>query len=85
MHKGENTNRVCMPILPLERKGIRLRPEVQQLFSLASIDEDTLLYLPECIEAMRAQKERVCLHLVDHNELSPVFHGFEDVGTCAWD
>ncbi|KAM7453360.1 hypothetical protein BLSTO_05894, partial [Blastocystis sp. subtype 1] len=67
-----------MPILPLERKGIRLRPEVQQLFSLASVGEDTLLYLPECIEAMRAQKERVCLHLVDHNELSPVFHGFED-------
>ncbi|OAO17681.1 Exopolyphosphatase [Blastocystis sp. ATCC 50177/Nand II] len=27
---------------------------------------------------MRAQKERVCLHLVDHNELSPIFHGFED-------
>ena len=85
MYKGENANRVCMPILPLERKGIRLRPEVQQLFSLASVDEDTLLYLPECIEAMRTQKERVCLHLVDHNELSPVFHGFEDVGTCAWD
>ena len=84
MHKGENANRVCMPILPLERKGIRLRPEVQQLFSLASVDEGTLLYLPECIEAMRAQKERVCLHLVDHNALSPVFHGFEDVGTCAW-
>ena len=65
--------------------GAEVDSFVQQLFSLASVDEDTLLYLPECIEAMRAQKERVCLHLVDHNELSPIFHGFEDVGEGAWD
>ena len=76
---------MCMPILPLERKGLRLRPEVQQLFSLASIDENSLLYLPECIDMMRTEKKRVCLHLVDHNELSPMFHGFEDVCTCGYD
>lgn len=64
---------------------MRLRPEAQQLFSLASIDANSLLYLPECVKELREQKQRVQLHLVDHNELSPEMHDFEDVGDDACD
>ena len=64
---------------------MRLRPEVQQLFSLASVDANSLLYLPECVNELREQKQRVHLHLVDHNELSPEMRDFEDVGDDASD
>ena len=58
---------------------MRLRSEVRVLFELAGIDHSSLLTVGECMNELKLARERVCLHLVDHNSLSPEFCGFEDV------
>ena len=68
-----------MPILPLPKEKMRLRNEVLRLFSYANIDYRELLYIPDYVHALKEESERVCLHLVDHNELAPSFQGLEDV------
>lgn len=68
-----------MPILPLPKEKMRLRNEVLRLFSYASVDYRDLLYIPDTLHILKEQKERVCLHLVDHNELAPSLQELEDV------
>lgn len=68
-----------MPILHLPKEKMRLRNEVLRLFSYASVDYRELLYIPDTLHALMEQKECVCLHLVDHNELAPLLQEFEDV------
>ena len=68
-----------MPILPLPKEKMRLRNEVLRLFSYASVDYRDLLYIPDTLHILKEQKERVCLHLVDHNELAQSLQELEDV------
>lgn len=68
-----------MPILPLPKEKMRLRNEVLRLFSYASVDYRDLLYIPDTRHILKEQKERVCLHLVDHNELAPSLQELGDV------
>ena len=68
-----------MPILPLPKEKMRLRNEVLRLFSYASVDYRDLLYIPDTLHILKEQKERVCLLLVDHNELAPSLQELEDV------
>ena len=58
---------------------MRLRNEISELFGLAGIDHSSLLTVGECVNELKLARERVSLHLVDHNILSPEFCGFEDV------
>ena len=60
---------------------MRLRSEISELFQLADIDHSSLLTVGECVSELKLARERVFLHLVDHNTLSPEFCGFEDVCT----
>ncbi|KAK8804728.1 hypothetical protein JH06_3072 [Blastocystis sp. subtype 4] len=57
---------------------MRLRNEISELFRLAGIDHSSLLTVGECVSELKLARERVSLHLVDHNTLSPEFCGFED-------
>lgn len=61
-----------LPLVNISRSDLRLRRDVQWLLDQVKIDPHRLLYRDDWDQIMSlVQRERVELHLVDHNELMP--------------
>ncbi|MDD9301614.1 MAG: DHH family phosphoesterase [Desulfobacter sp.] len=73
---AKQQNGCCIPLLPIKRGDFRLRPEAVDLFKLAKIDLQPLVFLDD-IEPDGFMARTKNIILVDHNQLSRAFesHG----------
>ena len=70
----------CVPLLQIMKEKVQLRRETIQLFSLSGIDPQYLVSFQDYKNELLEERNRVRLHLVDHNELSRDMNGLESVG-----
>lgn len=69
----------CIPVLQIPSAKLSLRSDIVHLLAFAGIDYKNLLSYEDCVELLGQSKERVNLHLVDHNVLTAHFSAFDCV------
>ena len=69
----------CIPMLQIPTAKLSLRSDIVHLLAFAGIDSKSLLSYEDCMDILRQSKERVNLHLVDHNVLTAHFAEFDSV------
>ena len=81
--RNRDENRHFIPLLYLSNEKLRFRSEIRVLFQMANIDMSSLPTIQSCMKELQNGNERLHVHLVDHNVLSPELDCFENAGAIS--